>query len=94
MISKEINLEDPIQGRTIFIKEIENINEVIPLITRKIQAINASILDYEKKKRFAKKVTYRGVDRITMPGKIHNFGVPWDGILIMNRLVRWVIVKH
>lgn len=93
LINKEINLEEPVQGKVIFIKEVDNINEVIGLITRKIQAMIVCILNPKKRKEFAKDATYRGVDRIVVPGKIHDFSLPWDGILTLNRLVRWVILK-
>ena len=93
LINKETNLEEPVQGKVIFIKEVDDINRVIELITRKIQAMIVCIKNPEKRRDFAKKATYRGVDRIVSPGKIHNFILPWDGIMILNRLVRWVIIK-
>lgn len=91
--NKEVGLEEPVQGKVIFIKEINNVDEVINFITRKIQAMIVCILNPEKRKKFAKEATYKGVDRIVVPGKIHDFSLPWDGILILNRLVRWVILK-
>lgn len=94
LINETICLEDPIQGRCIFIKEVDTIESVLDLITRKIQAISTSILDKGRLKEFARQATYRGVDRIMPPGKIHNFDLPWDGILALNRLVRWVILKN
>jgi hypothetical protein len=92
-IDDAINLEEPVQGKCIFIKEIDEVNKVLDLITRKIQAMTVCILDAGKRREFAKAATYRGVDRIVMPGKIHDFDLPWDGILTLNRLVRWVILK-
>ena len=94
LINKELNLEEPIQGKTIFIKEVKNINQVVPLITRKIQAISASILNPKKRRLFAEKATFKGADRIVAPGEMHNFDVPWDGVLILNRLIRWVLIKN
>ena len=93
LINSDISLEEPVQGRCIFIKEIDNINKVLGLLTRKIQAVSACILNPEKKREFAKNAAYRGVDRIVVPGKIHDFDLPWDGILTLNRLVRWTILK-
>jgi hypothetical protein len=94
LINNEINLEEPVQGKCIFIKEIDEVDKVLDLITRKIQAMILCILNPDKKREFAKAATYRGVDRIVMPGKIHDFDLPWDGILTLNRLVRWVILKN
>ena len=94
LINADINLEEPVQGKCIFIKEIDDIDKVLDLITRKIQAMIVCILNPDKKREFAKNATYKGVDRIVIPGKIHDFDLPWDGILILNRLVRWVILKN
>jgi hypothetical protein len=93
-IDDAINLEEPVQGKCIFIKEIDEVDKVLDLITRKIQAMSVCILNPDKKREFAKTATYKGVDRIVMPGKIHDFDLPWDGILTLNRLVRWVILKN
>lgn len=93
LMDKSITLEDPIHGKCIFIKEIDSINDVFSLITRKIQAITVGIQKEEKRQSFAREATYRGVDRIVTPGTTHDYDQPWDGILPMNRLVRWVILK-
>lgn len=87
------SLEEPVYGKSIFIKEIEGINETLDVITRKVQAMTVCIVDQDKRREFAKDATYRGVDRITTPGHIHDYDLPWDGILSLNRLVRWVILK-
>lgn len=94
LLNNDICLEEPIQGKCIFIKEINDINEVLPLITRKIQVLSVGIKDIIKKMEFAKIATYNGVDRIVVPGKMHDFDLPWDGVMTLNRLVRWVFVKN
>lgn len=94
LINEKTRLEEPIFGKCIFIKEIPDIGGVLELITRKIQAITVCVLDQDKKRDFAINATYRGVDRITTPGHIHDYDMPWDGILPLNRLVRWVILKN
>ncbi|MGA2105054.1 MAG: acyl-CoA reductase [Methanoregula sp.] len=86
-------LEEPIQGKCIFIKEVNTVDEVIPLVNHKIQAIAIGIPDLMKREAFAKAVTSRGADRIVIPGTIHDFILPWDGIMTLNRLVRWVILR-
>jgi hypothetical protein len=93
LINAELSLEDPIQGKCIFLKEVENIYDTIGLITRKVQAISVSIFDEQRKKDFAMKASHKGADRIVVPGHIHDFDIPWDGILALNRLVRWTILK-
>lgn len=94
LINKKPSLEEPIFGKCIFVKEISDINRTLELITRKIQAITVCIADQDERKNFAIEATYKGVDRITTPGHIHDYDLPWDGILPLNRLVRWVILKN
>jgi hypothetical protein len=94
LIDYDVCLEEPIQGKCIFLKEIDTVDEVIPLVSHKIQAISIGIEDPVVRDRFTKQVTYRGADRIVNPGSIHDFSLPWDGVLILNRLVRWVTLKN
>jgi len=94
LIDQEICLEEPIQGKCIFTKEITSVDEVIPLVNHKIQAVSIGILDPAKREAFARQVAYRGADRIVIPGTIHDFILPWDGIMTLNRLVRWVILRN
>lgn len=93
LINNNINLEEPIQGKCIFLKEVNKLKEIFPLITRKIQAVSVGILNQQDREIMAKELSYGGADRIVSPGKMHNFDSPWDGIFTMNRLVRWVVLK-
>jgi len=94
LINKEPSLEEPVQGKCIFVKEIDSVDDVIPLVNHKIQAISIGIMDSVKRESFARFATYRGVDRIIVPGTMHDFTLPWDGIMTLNRLVRWVILRN
>jgi hypothetical protein len=94
LIDQDICLEEPIQGKCIFTKEISAVDEVIPLVNHKIQAVSIGILDPAKREAFARQITSRGADRIVVPGTIHDFILPWDGIMTLNRLVRWVILRN
>ncbi len=94
LTDQNISLEEPIQGKCIFIKEVNSVDQVIPLVNHKIQALSIGIPDPKKREKFAREATYRGVDRVVIPGAIHDFTLPWDGIMTLNRLVRWVILKN
>ena len=94
LMDNEFQLEDPIHGKCIFLKEVNSLDAVPELITRKIQAISVSILNLDKRESFALEATYRGVDRIVIPGTIHDYDLPWDGILPLSRLVRWVVYTY
>ena len=92
LINGEPGLEEPIHGGCIFIKEVDDIEDVVPFITRRIQAIVLSTADNRRREAFAKVATERGADRIVLPGAAHDFTLPWDGIMALNRLVRWTIL--
>jgi hypothetical protein len=94
LINRDICLEGPIQSRTIFIKEINSINDIVPLITKKIQTVGIAIKDLEKTKVFCSRVTYRGVARCVKFGSMNNYESPWDGMLALSRLVRFVKIKR
>ncbi|MGH4138831.1 acyl-CoA reductase [Clostridium sp.] len=89
LINKQLNLEEPITGRTIFIKEIENIFEVCPLITKNVQTIGIASKNNKNTLDFADKVTFLGVDRVVKIGYMNLYDSPWDGSLVMSELVRW-----
>ncbi len=92
LINNEIKLEEPIYGRTVFLKKIKDLEEIYPLITNEVQSIGAFIPDFYKLKEFAKNVGYRGVARVIPPGLMHIYDTPWDGMLLLHRLVRWIKV--
>jgi len=93
LIGGRPGLEEPVQGKCIFIKEVKALDDVIPQVNHKIQAIAIGISDPEKREVFAQQVTARGADRIVIPGTMHDFILPWDGIMTLNRLVRWVVLR-
>lgn len=53
LINHEPSLEEPVQGKCIFLKEIDSASSVIPLVNHKIQAISIGISDPIKRKAFA-----------------------------------------
>ena len=86
-------LEDPVYGRTIYIKEIDDLNKVCPLINRNIQCVSLALQDKKRQEYLAKELSYRGVDRCVQPGEMHLFDFPWDGIFPLGRGVRWISLK-
>jgi hypothetical protein len=94
LINSELTLEEPIESRTIFIKEIDSIMQTIPLITKKIQTIGCAVEDKKKLLEFADKATSRGVARCVNLGQMHLFDSPWDGMLFMSRLVNWATLYY
>ena len=92
LVNRDPGFEEPIHGGCIFVKEVNNIMDVVPFVTRKIQAIVLCTADNQRREVFAKAATEKGADRIVLPGAAHDFTLPWDGIMALNRLVRWTIL--
>jgi hypothetical protein len=94
LINNKISLEEPIESRTIFIKEIDSLMQILPIITKKIQTIGCAIENKSKLSEFADQATFRGVARCVNLGQMHLFDSPWDGMLFLSRLVNWVSLYY
>ena len=92
LFDSKIQLEEPIQSRTIWIKPVQNLLDITELITRKVQTIGCAILDEEKFYKFVDSATLKGVARCVAPGQMNIYDSPWDGIYLLQRLVNWVTV--
>jgi len=93
LMDREICLEEPINGTTIFLKEVEDILEVCKLITPRIQTIGIASENDDNMKDFANRVSLRGVDRLVKVGCMNFYDSPWDGILLMSELVKWTTLN-
>lgn len=86
----ELELIEPIQGRTLFLKKIDDIFKLKQVITREVQTIGFLTTDVSRAESFAYEMALHGAARIVLPGQMNIYDSPWDGILLMNRLVRWI----
>jgi len=93
-INDIVSLEEPVQGRCVFVKEVSDINQVLSLVTRKVQTVALGIVYHERKERYVRELAYRGVDRVMAPGTMHEYTQPWDGMLGAGRMVRWIAVRR
>lgn len=93
LIDKDIALEEPIQHRTIFLKEVEDIFDVCKLITPRVQTIGIASEDNNKIINFANKVSLNGVDRLVRVGFMNLYDSPWDGMLFINQIVKWTVLN-
>lgn len=82
-------LRDAIQYRTLFLIGVNDLNEVVPHLSPKIQTIGAACADEQRFNIFAHRAAVRGVSRIVKLGTMNMYEVPWDGIMPLGRLVRW-----
>lgn len=84
----EIELNKPVYSRVVFVHPVNEVEDILTFITEDIQTIGLAASG-EKASLFATKAAERGVVRFPVPGKMLNFESPWDGMFIMDRLVRW-----
>lgn len=90
---RELRLEDPVYGNTVFIKEIESLDSIPGLMNRNIQCVSLAVRDGARREKLATEFAYAGVDRLVTPGQMHLFDFPWDGVFPLSRAVRWVALK-
>lgn len=67
---------------------MDHINQALDNIEDYIQTIGIAA-PVEKAMAFASKATERGVARCPLIGRMLNFEMPWDGIFLIDRLVKW-----
>ena len=81
----------PLYNRSVYIKSINNIDDIPKLLPTGIQSIGIAI-PKERIDFFAKKAARYGALRITNIGSMSLYDTPWDGIFPLSRLVNWVSV--
>ena len=82
-------LRDAIQGRTLFVVAVEDLREAVALFSPKIQTIGMAVANPARRAALAEQAALRGVARSVQPGSMNLYESPWDGMLPVNRLVRW-----
>lgn len=65
-----------------------SIDESLKHIDENIQTIGIAAPE-ERARAYAEQATRRGVMRLPQIGRMLNFEMPWDGVFLMDRLVRW-----
>ncbi|MDR3246395.1 MAG: acyl-CoA reductase [Prevotellaceae bacterium] len=88
LFSEENELTKPVYSRVLTIHPIDNINDTLVHINDNIQTIGLAASD-EKAKQYAIKASELGAARFPAIGRMLNFEMPWDGIILIDRLVRW-----
>lgn len=86
--TRESLLCKPVYSRTLMVHQVEHINQALDCIEDYVQTIGIAA-PKEKAIDFANKSTQKGVARCPLIGRMLNFEMPWDGIFLMDRLVRW-----
>jgi hypothetical protein len=82
------DLHAPIYSRTLMVHEVNHMDEALDAIESYVQSIGIAA-PMEKAIEFGNKATERGVSRLPLIGRMLNFEMPWDGVFLIDRLVKW-----
>lgn len=72
---------------------VNSIDELGPLLTRKVQTLTYFGIEPEQLYDFARKVNGRGIDRIVPIGQALSFDRFWDGLDLLSEFTRLVHIK-
>ncbi|MGD0382164.1 MAG: acyl-CoA reductase [Thermoguttaceae bacterium] len=92
-LDRDVSLKQAVQSRTIFLSEVDSWQQVVPLLSPKVQTVGMAFGDRDDIITFAEAASQAGVARCVRPGLMNNHESPWDGKLLINQLVRWVMLK-
>ena len=81
-------IDKPVYSRVLFVHKVMSIFDSLKYIDENTQTIGIAA-PTEKALAFATEATKRGVMRLPLIGRMLNFEMPWDGIFLFDRLVRW-----
>ena len=88
LYSEDKNLNPPVYSRVIMVHPVDHIDETLDHVDDNIQTIGLASSG-AKALAFAEKAVEKGVMRCPEIGRMLNFESPWDGIILMDRMVRW-----
>ena len=89
LYSDEPELNKPVYSRVVFVHAVESIYDVLKFIHNETQTIGLAA-PQDKALKFAASASELGAVRFPVCGKMLNFDSPWDGMFIMDRLVKWI----
>lgn len=85
-------LEDSCFNRTIFVKTYKDIDEILKKCSHLTQSIGVA-MNKDNLLKFARKASIKGVDRFPKIGSMTLYEVPWDGMYVMDRFVKWTKIN-
>ena len=85
-------LEDSCFNRTIFVKTYDNIDDILKQCSHLTQSIGVA-MNKDSLLEFARKASIKGVDRFPKIGSMTLYEVPWDGMYVMDRFVKWTKIS-
>lgn len=88
LYSEDNELCKPVYSRVLMVHAVDHINDSLENIEEYIQSIGIAAPE-SKAIDYANKATQKGVARLPQIGRMLNFEMPWDGVFLIDRLVRW-----
>jgi hypothetical protein len=85
---EDAGLAEPCFQRTLFVRSVADVFQVVPLCSPHTQTVGLAVDD--RRGPLAEALTARGVQRCPAIGAMRLYETPWDGLFLMDRLVRWV----
>ena len=85
-------LEDSCFNRTIFVKTFHKKEDVLNQCSHLTQSIGVA-MEEDSLLDFARKAAIKGVDRFPQIGSMTLYEVPWDGMYVMDRFVKWTKIS-
>ena len=89
LYNEKLELNKPVYSRVVFVHPVEKLEQVLDFIDPNIQTIGLAA-EGLKALDFATKAGEKGANRFPACGRMLNFESPWDGMFIMDRLVKWI----
>lgn len=81
-------IDKPVYSRVLFVHKVKSIMDSLKFIDENTQTIGIAA-PKEKALAYATEATRKGVMRLPLIGRMLNFEMPWDGIFLFDRLVKW-----
>ena len=81
-------LEDSCFNRTIFVKTYKTFDDILENCNHLTQSIGVA-MQTKNLLHFARAASIKGVDRFPPIGSMTLYEVPWDGMYVMDRFVKW-----
>lgn len=88
LLDDKDELHKPVYSRVLFVHAVDSIMQAVKHVTDDIQTIGVEALP-EQAVAFAEAATPKGAVRFPQIGRMLNFEMPWDGIVLIDRLVKW-----
>jgi hypothetical protein len=85
-------LATPYYNRTVFVRPVKDIFDIVGCCSHQTQTAGVALSE-ERKIAFAMQASRNGIDRVPNIGSMTSHDVPWDGLFMMDRLVRWCKVS-